>query len=427
MAILELDHLHEILQTLRRNRLRTFLTACGIFWGVFMLVVMLGFGRGLEKAVEEDMGFFAINNIGFRAEQTSKPYDGRQAGRRIWLTLDDVAAINQVPGIQVAFGRNHMFGARAYRTFAGRPDRSIDCNVTGDYPEIMLTDSSVITRGRFLNPIDIKEARKVAVIGSRVAEVLFDPGEDPIGQTVRAGNSSFQVVGIIDSAGFGQGRQRDFFNSRMMVPRPNLARILGLGERVTSIPAIVDDAHSAIDLENNVKALLKARHHVAPDDERAIWSFNREKTWKQFQGLFFGIRALSWVVGVLTLLAGAIGVSNIMMIAVAERTKEIGIRKAIGATPLSIMGQIVAEATMLTGLAGYLGLVAGVGVLELAAKIMKAMPSTGNGPRFFSSPELDLGKAIAAALFLTVAGAIAGLAPARAAVAVRPVEALAHE
>ena len=173
--------------------------------------------------------------------------------------------------------------------------------------------------------------------------------------------------------------------------------------------------------------MLKARHHVAPDDERAIWSFNREKSWKQFQGLFFGIRALSWVVGVLTLLAGAIGVSNIMMIAVAERTREIGIRKAIGATPLSIMGQIVAEATMLTGLAGYLGLVGGVGVLELVAKIMTAMPSTGNGPRFFSTPELDLGKAVAAAVLLTVAGAIAGLAPARAAVAVRPMEALAHE
>jgi putative ABC transport system permease protein len=426
MALLELDHLHEILQTLRRNRLRTFLTACGIFWGVFMLVVMLGFGRGLEKAVEEDMGFFAINNIGFRAEQTSKPYDGRQAGRRVWLNLDDIEAVNQVPGIKVAFGRNHNFGARVFRTDGTRGDKSVECMMTGDYPEIQQTEASEITRGRFLNVIDMKEARKVAVIGSRVAELLFD-GEDPIGKYVKAANVSFEVVGVLHASAFGQGRQRDFYNSRILIPRPNLARILGLGDRVTSIPALVDGTRWAMEVEDDVKALLKRRHHVAPDDDRAIWSFNREKTWKQFQGLFFGIRALSWVVGVLTLLAGAIGVSNIMMIAVAERTREIGIRKAIGATPLSIMGQIVAEATMLTGLAGYLGLVAGVGALELSAKIMAAIPKTGEGPRFFSTPELDLGKAIAAAVLLTLAGAIAGLAPARAAVSVRPVEALAHE
>jgi putative ABC transport system permease protein len=423
MALFELDHFHEILQTLRRNRLRTFLTACGIFWGVFMLVVMLGFGRGLEKAVEEDMGFFAINNIGFRAELTSKPYAGRQAGRKVWLTLDDVEAVRQVPGVEVAFGRNHFFQGRAQRG-----EKSLDSVITGDYPEIWLTESSVLARGRFLNPIDIKEARKVAVVGTRVVEVLFAPGEDPIGQTIKAANTTFQVVGVLDASGWGQpGRQRDFFNSRIFVPRPNLARMLGLGDRVTSIPVLVDKARSSLEVEDSIKALLKQRHQIAPDDERAIWSFNRDKSFQRFVNLFMGIRALSWVVGVLTLMAGAIGVSNIMMIAVAERTREIGVRKAIGATPLSIMGQIVAEATLLTALAGYLGLVAGVGLLEVAARIVSAMPGGGEGPRFFSSPELDIGKAVLAAAVLTVAGALAGLAPARAAVAVPPSVALAHE
>jgi putative ABC transport system permease protein len=175
-----------------------------------------------------------------------------------------------------------------------------------------------------------------------------------------------------------------------------------------------------------VKAVLKRRHAVHPDDERAFEDWNRAQQYAKVQKLFTGIAGLTWIVGVMTMLAGAMGVSNIMMIAVAERTREIGIRKAIGATPLSIMGQIVAEATVLTGLAGYLGLCAGVALLQLAAKIVSALPA-GSGPRFFSSPELDLGKAVMAAVVLTLAGALAGLAPARAAVAVRPVEALAHE
>jgi putative ABC transport system permease protein len=421
MALLELDHFHEIFQTLRRNRLRTFLTACGIFWGVFMLVVMLGFGRGLEKAVEEDMGFWAINNIGFRAENTSKPYAGRQAGRKIFLTLDDVEAVNRIPGVLVAWGRNHFFGAKV-----ARGEKTIQSIVTGDYPEIFLTERSEIRRGRLLNPIDIAESRKVAVIGTRVQEILFESNEDPIGKWIQVSGGMFQVVGVLDSSMAGGGGRQEFLASRVFLPRPTLARILNMGDRLTSIPLLVTSARPSTEAEAEVKALLKRRHRVAPDDERAIQGFNRDKQFQKFVNLFAAIRGLTWVVGLLTLMAGAIGVSNIMMIAVAERTREIGIRKAIGATPASIMGQIVAEATILTGLAGYLGLVVGAGVLELAAKVVRSMPA-GQGPRFFSSPELDIGKALLAAAILTAVGAIAGLAPTRAAVAVRPVEALAHE
>jgi putative ABC transport system permease protein len=422
MAIFELDHFHEILQTLRRNRLRTFLTACGVFWGVFMLVVMLGFGRGLEKAVEEDVGFFAINNVGFRGENTSKPFAGQQAGRRVWLTLDDIEAVRQVPGVAVAFGRAHMPG-----TIASRGEKTLESMLIGDFPEGSLTERSVVSRGRYLNHQDMEEPRKVAIIGTKVQEVLFGPGEDPVGETIRVGNTTFQVVGVLDTSGFGAGGpQRDLFNSRVFIPRPVFARLQKMGDRVAVIPVLLDSSRPSVEVENEVKGLLRRRHRIAPDDERAIMSFNRDKSFRRFQNLFFGIRALTWVVGVMTLIAGAIGVSNIMMIAVAERTREIGIRKAIGATPLSIMGQIVAEATILTGLAGYLGLCAGVGILQIAARIVSALPA-GAGPRFFSSPELDLSKAVLAAVVLTLAGALAGLAPARAAVAVRPVEALAHE
>ena len=420
MPLFELDHLHEILQTLRRNRLRTFLTACGIFWGVFMLVVMLGFGRGLEKAVEEDMGFWAINHLGFRADSTSKPYGGRQAGRRVFFTLEDIAAVNQIPGVKVAWGRNHFPGQTV-----SRDDKTMSCMVTGDYPEIFETEASVVTAGRLLNPLDISEARRVAVIGTRVRDTLFGK-DDPIGRDIKVMGGVFQVVGVLDSSTAGPGGRQDFLSTRVFLPRPTVARITNWGNRVHTIPVLIDDSRPSVDIEADVKALLKARHRIAPDDERAIQGFNRDKAYRRFVGLFTAIQTLTWIVGVMTLLAGAIGVSNIMMIAVAERVREIGIRKAIGATPLSIMGQIVAEATLLTGLAGYLGLCAGVGVLEISAKIVKSMPR-GQGPSFFSSPEIDISRALLAAALLTVAGAMAGLAPARAAVAVRPVEALAHE
>jgi putative ABC transport system permease protein len=420
MPLFDLDHLHEILQTLRRNRLRTFLTACGIFWGVFMLVVMLGFGRGLEKAVDEDLGFWAINNIGFRADATSKPYGGRQAGRRVFLTTEDIDAINQIPGVKVAWGRNHYPGQTVTREH-----KTMSCMVTGDFPEIFDTEASVLTAGRLLNPLDISEARRVAVIGTRVRDTLFGK-QDPIGQDINVMGGVFQVVGVLDASTAGPGGRQDFLSTRVFLPRPTVARITGWSNRLTSIPILIDGTRPSADIEADVKALLKARHKIAPDDERAIQGFNRDKAFKRFQALFLGIQTLTWIVGVMTLLAGAIGVSNIMMIAVAERIREIGIRKAIGATPVTIMGQIVAEATLLTALAGYLGLCAGVGVLEIAAKIVKAMPR-GQGPSFFSSPEIDLSRALLAAGLLTVAGALAGLAPARAAVSVRPVEALAHE
>ena len=298
MAVFELDHLHEILQTLRRNRLRTFLTACGIFWGVFMLVVMLGFGRGLEKAVEEDIGFWAINNIGFRSDATSKPYGGRQAGRRVFLTLEDIAAVNQVPGVKVAWGRNHFPGSTV-----SREDKTMSGMVTGDYPEIFETEASVLTAGRLLNPLDIAEARRVAVIGTRVRDNLFGK-EDPIGKDIKLMGGVFQVVGVLDASTAGPGGRQDFLSTRVFLPRPTIARIMGWANRVNTIPILLDNTRPSVDVEAEVKALLKARHKIAPDDERAIQGFNRDKAFKRFTNLFIAIQTLTWIVGVLTLAGG---------------------------------------------------------------------------------------------------------------------------
>ena len=420
--MIDLDHFQEIFQTMRRNRLRTFLTACGIFWGVFMLVIMLGFGRGLAKGAGQELAFNAINALYVSGVLTTKPFAGRQIGQKVQLDLDDFDAVSQVPGVEIAVGRSQRFEAVSSYGEAALPATTL----IGAYPEHGRTEASVLTSGRFINDTDMREYRRVAVIGTHVRDTLFKPTEDPIGRTIKVANTHFQVVGVIDAAG-AASYFREFMNSRIFVPHPVFARITGMRNRVGEFLVLVDPSRPVADVERDIADLLRARHRVAPDDERAIRTFSREKPFKKLINLFQAIGAVTWVVGILTLVAGAIGVSNIMMIAVAERSREIAIRKAVGATPLSIIVQVVTESTVLTALAGYLGLLAGVGVIEVVAKFMAAAPATGSGPSFFASPELDFGRAILAAGLLTVVGGLAGLAPACAAAGVRPVEALAHE
>jgi putative ABC transport system permease protein len=421
----DLDHWQEVFQSLRRNRLRTILTACGVFWGVFMLVVMLGFGRGLENAVTKDFANWAPNAIFIWGQRTSKPFAGQQPGREVVLTEEDAEFLEaRVSGIQLVVPRNMLGGRFGAAYQVTRKDKTESFNISGEMPEYELLENLNLTGGRFLDAWDIKDRRKVAVIGDRVRETLFAPQESPIGQRIQIGRADYVVVGVYRST-VGGGRM-DWVNGRIFVPRTTYARVYGTANKIQNMAVLVNRERSSVDVEQDVRAALKSRHRVHPDDQQAFGSFNRDKESKKIFNLFLGISGLTWIVGVLTLMAGAIGVSNIMMIAVAERTREIGIRKAIGATPLAIMVQIVQESVVLTALSGYLGLVAGVGVLELAASIVARMPK-GQGPSFFSSPEIDLGKAVVAAVVLTLAGALAGLAPARSAVSVRPVEALAHE
>jgi putative ABC transport system permease protein len=424
MSLIDLDHWHEILQTLRRNRLRTFLTACGVFWGVFMLVVMLGFGRGLERGVESDFGLFAFNTVFVWGQRTGMPYAGHQPGRQVWLTTDDAARVRQIEGVELVLPRNFV-GGFGGRTIVARLDKSQGFAVSAEEPEYLRLEALEMGRGRFLNPADLAEGRKVAVIGRRVVETLFADGSDPLGQSITVNGVGFTVVGIYRTD--ESGPRGDWFAGRVFIPRTTFVRTFAGGNRIGGMAILVAPGASSSTVEDHVRTVLSQRQRVHPDDIRAFGSFNRDKEFRKITGLFLAIQGLSWFVGLLTLLAGALGVSNIMMIAVAERTREIGIRKAVGATPWAITGQIVTESTLLTGLAGYLGLVVGVGVLELAGRIIAALPKAANGPRLFAQPELDLPKAALAAVILTVAGALAGLAPARAAVAIRPVEALAHE
>jgi putative ABC transport system permease protein len=422
--LFDVDHWQEVFQSLRRNRLRTILTACGVFWGVFMLVVMLGFARGLENAVTKDFANWAPNAIFVWGERTTMAHAGNLPGREINLTEDDAEFLQaRVSGIEIVVPRSFIGGRWGGAGQITRKDKTESFNTSGETPDYLRLENMNVERGRFLNHEDMAERRKVVVIGDRVREVLFADGVDPVGQSVLVGRIEFTVIGVYKSPAVG-GRA-DWVNGRVFLPRTTYARVFGTANRLGSMAILVGAARSSAEVEQEVRAALKSRHRMHPDDPRGFGSFNREKEFRKISNLFLGISGLTWIVGVLTMLAGAIGVSNIMMITVAERTREIGIRKAIGATPASIMIQIVKEAVVLTALSGYLGLVVGVGVLEVVARIVDSMPK--QGPTFFSRPEIDLGRAIFAAVVLTVAGALAGLAPARSAVAVRPVEALAHE
>jgi putative ABC transport system permease protein len=425
MAIIDLDHWHEILQTMQRNRLRTFLTAAGVFWGVFMLVVMLGFGHGMQKGVQSEFGIFAFNTVFVWGQQTDLAYDGRQPGRAVRLTTDDVTPLRQFAGVDLVLPRNQLDGRPGGgRNVVTRGDKSQSFPVSGDEPDYLRLEPLQMSRGRFINPTDLIDARKVAVIGRRVVDGLFGKGADPIGQSIAINGIFFTVVGVYRTD--ESGPRGDWFAGRIFTPRTTFVRAFSTGGWINGMAVLVKPGHKSTDVEEQVRGFLMARHHINPDDLRAIGSFNREKEFNKVNSLFDAIKALSWFVGLLTLLAGALGVSNIMMITVAERTREIGIRKALGATPATIISQIVAEATVLTALAGYLGLVFGVAVLEIASQIINHLPK-GGGPQLLANPELDLSIAITATVVLTVAGALAGLAPARVAVGIHPVAALAHE
>ena len=418
--LLDLDHWQEIRVALLRNRARTALTAFGVFWGIFLLMVMLGSGSGLRNGVLQGFADGATNSFFLWTQRTQKPYAGMPAGRGIRLTNADVEAIREkVREAEVVAPRNQLRGSGGGNNVS-RGQRTGAFSVMGDYPEIRRVQSLKIETGRFLNPIDVEESRKVAVIGTRVRELLFSRGEEPIGDSIVIRGVYFQVVGVFVSPQTGDAAERDA--QTIFVPFTTFQRAFNYGDRVGWMAIISRPDVPASVAEEKVLSLLRSRHKVAPDDLRAFGHFNLEEEYAKIQGLFSGIRLLVWIVGVGTLAAGVIGVSNIMLIIVKERTKEIGIRRALGAKPSAVVSQIVSESVILTSLAGYLGLVAGI---ALVVGIGKLLPPGGAG--MFLDPDVGVGEALQALAILVAAGVLAGLAPAQRALAVSPTVALRSE
>lgn len=416
MSPFDRDHWQEILEALGRNKMRTFLTAFGVFWGIFMLMVMLGSGTGLSNGVESGFSDGATNSFFIWSQRPSKPYRGLLPGRELHLDLGDVAAIQaQVPEVEVLCPRNQLGGWRGNNNIT-RGRKAGAFVVYGDYPEIARLQSVRMVAGRFLDALDLSERRKVAVLGPRAREILFDKEEDPLGQDIRISGVYFKIIGVFAPRRSGEDREDDV--QSIFVPFTTFQSAFNFGDRVGWFAATSREGSPASVAEEKTLALLRERHRVAPDDSRAFGHFNVEQEFGKVRGLFAGIRLLIWIVGTGTLAAGVIGVSNIMLVIVRERTNEIGVRRAVGATPWAIMTQVVFESLVLTSVAGYLGLVAGVAAIEATSRLV------GDGAEMFKNPEVSLQAALQTLAILVLSGLLAGLFPARRAVQSTPVEAL---
>ena len=418
MKLFDLDTWVEVSETARSRPLRTLLTAFGVAWGSFMLVALLGFGNGLEKGTRQNMGDFATNSVHLWGQRTTIPFAGRQPGRWIEFDDSDVRAIEGTPGIDVIAPRIQLSGYRnGSQVVHGTKVGSY--SVMGDIPAYQQIQIFPMVDGRFVDELDMMEGRKVCVVGDQVVKELFD-GANPIGEWVEVQGVFFQVVGWFASK--RSGDQADRENGTIHIPYATFRRVFpssGDGPGWFSITALPDVPGSAI--ESNVREILKARHETAPDDEMAIGSFNTEEEFGKMRRIFTAIRGITWFVGVCTLLSGIVGVSNILLITVRERTAEIGMRRAVGATPSAIMWGIVQEATVLTAVSGYVGVVAGVIVLEIVGFVV------GDKQAMLARPQVDFGVVVLATLVLMLAGIVAGFLPARRAVQVRTVDALRTE
>ncbi|WP_299708898.1 ABC transporter permease [uncultured Pontibacter sp.] len=409
----DLDKWQEILGTMQKNKLRTFLTAFGVFWGIFMLVLLLGAGKGLENGVYNRFGAGAKNSIYLWTGKTALAHKGMSPGREIKLTNQDLASVHRdVDNIQVLSPRNRVLGEYTinYKTQNG------SYQVFGAEPGFLKLNGEIPYRGRLLNEIDEREKRKVVVIGDQVSKVLFGEA-DPVGEYVNIKGIHFKVVGTFKMRGNNSSRREE----RAYIPFSTLQATFNQPNQVQMIALAAEPGVSAKDMEGRLRNLLAERHKFSTEDKMAIGVENTEAEFLKVMGLFNGIKIFVWIVGIGTLIAGIVGVSNIMLIIVKERTREIGVRKALGATPFSIVSLILQESVVITAFSGYLGLLAGTGVL---AGLEYLMESSGAEAPFFANPEVDPGVALAATVVLVISGALAGLMPALKAARIKPIEAL---
>lgn len=414
----DLDRWQEIWITITHNKSRSVLTAFGVFWGMFMLVLMVGAGNALSEGMFSQMEGFATNSAFFSARNTTVAYKGFGKGRRWSMVNSDVPVIKErVNDLQyispVLFeypnGQNNIV----------RGERSGSYLVKGCYTEYDLIEKSKMIYGRYVNDIDIAEKRKVCVIGERVYEVLFQKGEDPTGKQIRVNGIYFQVIGVArSSSGVSIGGHT---TETVVLPFSTMQHAFNQGNEVHFLAATAKPGVAVKVIQTQIEDILKQQHQIAPNDKDALFSMNIEEQFNMFNNLGIGISALIWIVGLGTLFAGAIGVSNIMLVTVRERTKEIGIRRALGATPRNIIGQILSESIVLTLIAGVSGIIAGVGILRAAGIMLK------DGDQFFKDPQISFVMAVASLFILVIIGTISGYAPAQRAIMIKPVEAIGEE
>lgn len=398
---------------MKKNRLRTFLTGFSVAWGIFMLIILLGSGNGLENGVKKAFEGDATNTLWINPGQTSTAYKGLKAGRVIQFTNEDYDLISrEIPNIYKISGRVNVWqnNTISYNKEYGNFD------IIACHPDYGYYETIDITGGRFINEEDIRDFRKSVVIGKPVKEALFKD-EDPIGKYIQVSGVPFKVAGVFSDVGGDRDMQRVY------IPLSTAQRVFNLGNRIFNVSVVTKDVtvEESREMAEDVRQTLAQKHKFDPEDQRAVFVWNNLEEYKKLMTLFASIRMFIWIIGIGTIIAGVVGVSNIMMIVVKERTQEIGIRKAMGATPWSIVSLVLMESILITAFAGYVGLVMGVGLLELIS------PAFNNSDTFFKNPEVDIFIALGATIVMVVSGMLAGFVPARKAAAIQPIEALRYE
>jgi len=419
---IDIDKWREIFSTLSRHKLRTALTAFGVFWGIFMLTVLLGSGKGFENGVNE--GFPRISNFIYIWGQgkTQIPYEGMPIGRNIPFTVEDVDAIaKNVASVGIIKGQNSVGVWGGSAPFTVYKSKNGAFSVQGGFENVEKIAAFKVIEGRSINALDEQQRRKVALIGKRVKDQLFPKDQSPLGADITINGISFQVVGVTESLQQGNQQQED---EKIYLPNDTLRYAFNQTGWVGSFMIIPKPGVHAKVTEEDVKKYLSQRKKVSPDDKGVFGSFNLQDEFDKVQGLFVGIKVFSWIVAIGTIFAGAVGVGNIMLIVVKERTREIGLRKALGATPRSIVAMIMQESLFITAIAGYSGLVVGALLLESISRMLDA---SGGNVNFFSHPEMDFKTAIIALLVLIFSGVLASLMPAAKAAGVNPITALQDE
>jgi putative ABC transport system permease protein len=419
--IFDRDTWQEIFGSIRKNKLRTGITVIGVLWGIFIYISLSGAAKGMDNGFERAFENVAMNSMFTWAQSTSMPYEGFKTGRPMQLKLEDATTIkNRIPEIQYVAPRNArgVFGGGGGAEFVNG-QRTGSYTIYGDLPVYTkIATKKIYEGGRFINDSDIEYARKVCVIGERTLKELFEKDEDPIGQFIRIDNIYFQVIGVhkfVPGGGFES-------DGDVFIPFSTYRKLYNTGQNVDWFAIAAYPDVDVVQVEKDVKAILKSVHRVHPDDERAFGSFNLGEIFGRIMGFSKGLAFLSLVVGIATILAGVIGIGNILLISVKERTKELGIRRALGATPREVRGQIILESVFLTVISGIMGIVLGAFVLY---GINKATEDLTDFP--YTNPTVPIPYLIGAFLLMVVLGTLIGLIPAQRAVSIKPIDALREE
>lgn len=411
--LLDSDTWQEIYNSIRKNKIRTGITIIGVMWGIFLLVVLLGVAKGVENNFNRLFGDFATNSVFVWAQQTSKPFKGFQEGKGLQLKMADLEAINkEIKGLEFVVPRHQTQGLAVNKFKSG------NFGVFGDYPEFDKVQKRNLVYGRFINEGDIKEKRKVCIIEEEIYKQLFEKDENPIGQYIKINGINYNVIGMYREGQLRTGGPQ----GNIHIPFTTFQQVYNRGDSIGWMMITGQPGYDITQIEADIKLLLKNLHSVHPEDERAFGSFNLGKEIAKVTGFLTGMQFLTWFVGIATLIAGVFAIGNILLITVKERTKEIGIRRALGAKPWEIKRHIILESVFLTSIAGALGIIFGGLILML----IDATMGKGDEPSL-TNPTVDIPVILIAALTLVTLGTLIGLIPANTAVSIKPIEALREE